>query len=286
MTSQRLAIATKTLAVIAVLAVAVISEAYLVILLMATPPIQTRPCGLNPGMSVVTSNGIEKCIVGPPIAVYDNGTVDFKNGTVINLHANLTSVALLGQGGSGGRNDTVILTNGTRITFNSRGVIVTISPYQGRSVYSNGTITSFPVCRYPINANLELPHGLSGNGTAWWTSSDGTAVRFNPNGTCVLVSSTLQSSTSEWQVVSNNVTIYGLVAGTPCGALRLPCVTWPNQSLSVQLIRYEGDYYYVSNYSVGNNVDGYKKYTIWFTNSTVYCISPKVEWAIACPGQP
>ena len=80
--------------------------------------------------------------------------------------------------------DTVILTNGTRITFESSGVIVTISPYQGRAVYSNGTITSFPACGYPTTTVLAGPSGLSGNGTAWWTYSNGIAVNFYPDGTC------------------------------------------------------------------------------------------------------
>ena len=123
-----------------------------------------------PGESVVISNGVQVCIAGPPLAINSDGQVDFRNGTVVNLRANLTGAATLGEGGSGGRNDTVILTNGTRITFNSRGIIVIISPYQGRAVYSNGTITSFPACQYPITADLEISSGLSANGTASWTS--------------------------------------------------------------------------------------------------------------------
>ena len=114
------------------------------------------PCPANPvpGESEVISNGVQICVVGPLLVVNPDGQVDFRNGTVVNLHANLTGAATLGEGGSGGRNDTVILTNGTRITFDSQGVVVTISPYQGRAVYSNGTITSFPVCQYPITSVL------------------------------------------------------------------------------------------------------------------------------------
>ena len=132
-----------------------------------------------PGVSVVTSNGIQKCVVGPPIVTYPDGRVDFRNGTVVDLHANLTGAALI----NGGANDTVILPNGTRFTFNSHGIIVTISPYQGRAVYSNGLIVDIPVCQHPIDPDLQLAHGVSANGSAWWTSADGQAVIFYPDGT-------------------------------------------------------------------------------------------------------
>ena len=87
----------------------------------ATNPCETSAGLSMPGVSVVTSNGIQKCVVGPPIVTYPDGRVDFRNGTVVNLHANLTGAALI----NGGANDTVILPNGTRFTFNSNGIIVT-----------------------------------------------------------------------------------------------------------------------------------------------------------------
>jgi len=71
-TSQGLAIriATKTVALIVVLAVAAISVASLVIIQKTGQPFQTvgSPCGgfvVNPGESVVISNGVQVCIVGP-----------------------------------------------------------------------------------------------------------------------------------------------------------------------------------------------------------------------------
>ena len=133
---------------------------------------------------MVTENGAPKCVVGPPLVVSNDGKADFRNGTVVDLNVNATGAGVIGAGGAGGSNDTIILTNGTRIVFNSRGVIVTISPYKGEQVFSNGTIVSFPACRYPITPDLNLPHGLSGNGTVWYTSSNGTVVTFYPNGAC------------------------------------------------------------------------------------------------------
>ncbi len=152
--------------------------------LSASQPCETSAGLAMPGVSVVTSNGVQKCMVGPPIVTYPDGRVDFRNGTVINLHANLTGAAVIGQGGSGGRNDTVILPNGTRFTFNSNGIIVTLSPYQGKAVYSNGVVVDIPVCQYPIDPDLQLAHGVSANGSAWWTSADGQAVAFYPDGSC------------------------------------------------------------------------------------------------------
>jgi hypothetical protein len=149
----------------------------------------SQPCYVGggvvePGVSVVTENGVPKCVVGPPLVVSDDGQADFRNGTVVDLNVNATGASVIGAGGEGGSNDTVVLINGTRMVFNSRGVIVTISPYKGEQVFSNGTIILFPACRYPITPDLHLSSGLSGNGTVWYTSSNGTVVIFYPNGTC------------------------------------------------------------------------------------------------------
>jgi hypothetical protein len=155
--------------------------------ILSSQTTMTQTCGLGvtlPGVSVVTSDGVQICVVGPSIVVNPNGMVDFRNGTVVDLHANLTGAATIGDGRSGGRNDTVILPNGTRFIFNGRGVIEIISPYQGTAVYSNGTVMTFPICQYPFDPDLQLGGGLSGNGTAWWTSSSGTIVSFYPNGSC------------------------------------------------------------------------------------------------------
>jgi hypothetical protein len=97
--------------------------------------------------------------------------------------------------------------------------------------------------------------------------------------------SSFSMSTLPWQVIDKNVTIYGDLTGIPCGALMLSCVTYPNQSLIVQLIKYKSNYYYVSNYTIVSSISGHTTYSIWFTNSTDYCISPKVAWERACPAR-
>jgi hypothetical protein len=74
----------------------------------------------------------------------------------------------------------------------------------------------------------------------------------------------------------------------PCGALEFPCVTYSNQTLTATLIRYNGTYYHISYYgtfdklqsteTLSGGVLSNTRYTIWYDNSTVYCVSPKVEW--------
>jgi hypothetical protein len=84
------------------------------------------------------------------------------------------------------------------------------------------------------------------------------------------------SNTQSWEVVKPNVTVTGYAANIPCGALRGPCIA--AQSYPATLIRYQGTYYYVSYFGL-NNV----WYTIWYGNSTEYCVSPKVQWDTSCP---
>ena len=96
-----------------------------------------------------------------------------------------------------------------------------------------------------------------------------------------------------YQIINPNVTVRGQAAGTPCGALQFPCVTYPNQNITAVLIRYNGTYYYLSYYGTFNKLTATETlsggvltntwYTIWYDNSTVYCVSPKVQWWDACP---
>jgi hypothetical protein len=96
-----------------------------------------------------------------------------------------------------------------------------------------------------------------------------------------------------YQVINPNVTVRGQAAGTPCGALEFPCATFPNQTTTAVLIRFGGAYYYLSYYGTFNKLRTTETlsggvlsntwYTIIYDNSTVYCVSPKVQWWNACP---
>lgn len=96
------------------------------------------------------------------------------------------------------------------------------------------------------------------------------------------------SNTLSWKVVRPNVTVRGLAAGIPCGSLRLPCATFPNQSIQAELIEYNGTYYYLSYFGLTQGTINPAQrvttwYMVWYDNSTYYCVSPPPRWAIACP---
>lgn len=87
------------------------------------------------------------------------------------------------------------------------------------------------------------------------------------------------------QIVNENVTVYGDVAnlaGMPCELLRINCITIPNYSVPVKLIKYEGKYYYLSNFTYGHN-GVVTTYTVWLDNQTYYCATPKVREIPTCP---
>jgi hypothetical protein len=143
-----------------------------------------QPCpsangGFPPGLSQITINGKTTCVVGSPIIVGNDGSVDFRNGTVVDLNANTTGSAFIG----GDQYDTLVTSNGTRFVFNAQGVVATLYPYQGKEVFANGTTTTFPPCAYPVSTNPQQS-GEAANGTAWFSSASGGVVRFYPNGTC------------------------------------------------------------------------------------------------------
>jgi len=137
-------------------------------------------CSLVPGISEVIVNGTTKCVVGPPIVVNDDGVVDFRNGTGVDLYANLTGSSFI----AGTSYDTVVTLQATRFIFNAHGLIATFYPYQGRELFANGTVTTFPACAYSISTSTQYPRGTSGNGTVYFPAAGGGTVWFYPDGTC------------------------------------------------------------------------------------------------------
>jgi hypothetical protein len=134
--------------------------------------------------NAVIVNHTVMCYGGNP-RFNDIGTggdeIDFENGTVVYIHGNTNMAVLLGDGLYGYLD--VVLTNGTRFIVNASGVIATLYPYQGREVFDNGTIDTFPPCIYPATTNVE-GSGVSGNGTASFSYANGSTVKFYANGTC------------------------------------------------------------------------------------------------------
>jgi len=116
-------------------------------------------------------------------------------------------------------------------------------------------------------------------------------------GFVLLSSSSSTQSQSGWQVVRSNVTVYGMPAYLGrCTAIAAWCpLLSPDLSLTVNLINYKGTYYYA--YTHGYAATEYQSnsivvvsetaftYTAWFTNSTLYCVTPaELNTApITCP---
>jgi hypothetical protein len=124
------------------------------------------------------------------------------------------------------------------------------------------------------------------------------------------------SAQQPWQVVRNNVTVTGPIGTTVvCGVFAASCV--PECCTSIdnnQLINYRGNYYYLrvvtldTDYGPATTSTSTESgrvvttitagqpqstlaVTIWFTNSTVYCISPAFgpegnNWGVSAPTCP
>lgn len=92
----------------------------------------------------------------------------------------------------------------------------------------------------------------------------------------------LTTVTTTVTIVRSDMTVTGGAAGIPCSALQLPCTTSTNMSFyPVELVFFQNRYYYIAHYDVSGEQS--VNYTIWFDNSTYYCVSPKVNWASPCP---
>lgn len=91
--------------------------------------------------------------------------------------------------------------------------------------------------------------------------------------------STSQGLASGWRVVRTNLTVNFNAACIfgPC-----PTGSWPTKN--VELINYKGNYYYGINFTYYSNGQPVS-HTIWFTNSTVFCISPASGYNL-CPTHP
>jgi hypothetical protein len=119
-------------------------------------------------------------------------------------------------------------------------------------------------------------------------------------------SNNARPSVNGLRVVSTSVTVHGEPAFIGlCEAIAASCPpSEMNASLNVELINYNDDYYYVHNDTVvsggtitethTNSTGGLNittvtgnqstvTYTAWFTNSTLYCVTPNLDTAPTCP---
>ena len=88
------------------------------------------------------------------------------------------------------------------------------------------------------------------------------------------------SNTPTWTVIVQNGTFMGPACGpSPAQvfmALRIPCLDYSNSSTwYASVLKYNGKDFYAANETVGSTNSGIATtYTVWFDNSTAYCVSP------------
>lgn len=103
--------------------------------------------------------------------------------------------------------------------------------------------------------------------------------------------SALLAQSAPLRVISRNMTICGYNPNlllTLFQGYNMTSITAPSEvpcfpKLNVDLISYHGNYYYDGNYTYTNKNQEKITYNLWLTNSTIYCISPKVEGYNTCP---
>jgi len=98
------------------------------------------------------------------------------------------------------------------------------------------------------------------------------------------------SSGPTWTVVVQNGTFTGPGCPPPLlvfMALRIPCLHYTNSTTwNASLLEYNGKYFYAATQFVGlANSNISTTYTVWFDNSTAYCVSPylSVSELPTCP---
>jgi hypothetical protein len=88
------------------------------------------------------------------------------------------------------------------------------------------------------------------------------------------------TSGAAWKVVNQNATYTGPGCPPPAlvfMALRIPCLVYTNSTTwNASLLLYNGKYFYAANETVGStgSTSNSITYTVWFDNSTAYCVSP------------
>jgi len=160
----------------------------------------------------------------------------------------------------------------------------------GTALLDNGTLAAVPPCPLP---------GLTTNSTGWATLTNQNSsyffiqvggVSYNSaivalNGTGVTyvaapypTGNFVVNPAGTPTVVSKDAVVIGTAVGLYCGVLRLPCPNYTSTSRSnATLLEYNGEFYYASNYSIQQEGQTAIHYTIWFDNSTAYCVSPSVQ---------
>jgi hypothetical protein len=98
------------------------------------------------------------------------------------------------------------------------------------------------------------------------------------------------TSSATWKVIDQNATYMGPGCPPPAlvfMALRIPCLDYTSSTTwNASLLLYNGKYFYAANETVeSESASSSITYTVWFDNSTAYCVSPylSVSELPTCP---
>jgi hypothetical protein len=114
------------------------------------------------------------------------------------------------------------------------------------------------------------------------SSKSPTSSTFSTSSTMSTISYTSSASSAVYQMVGRNLTLKSQTANIPCTVLYTGCPPANNASISqVEPIKYGTFFFYQYNQTAitgaplsGEHPVQIAVYTVWFTNSTVFCISP------------
>ena len=127
-----------------------------------------------------------------------------------------------------------------------------------------------------IGTGYELGNATSHTETTTSTALSSTTLTEVSTATTTVTA----TSSATWKVVVQNGTFTGPGCPPPLEvfmALNIPCLDYTNSSTwYASLLEYNGKYFYAATETVGlnGNPAASTTYTVWFDNSTAYCVSP------------
>jgi hypothetical protein len=139
-------------------------------------------------------------------------------------------------------------------------------------------------------SSVQLNSCSPGGGSCTSSTSNNSTSSASPS-LAVTSNSTSSTNSTAWAVLNSNTTVYGNLACEDTVAVLYPVScppTYPgvkSPSLTnVEIISYRGQVLYDANISIGINGQPIT-WTMWFTNSTIFCVSPSDGYAL-CPTHP
>jgi hypothetical protein len=155
-----------------------------------------------------------------------------------------------------------------------------------------GVMTAAVVAEVYVAApsSVQLNSCSPGGGSCTSSISNNSASIASPS-LAVTSNSTSSTNSTTWTILDSNTTVYGNLACEDTVAMLYPVSCPPTYSgakspslTNVEIISYRGEVLYDANISIG--IDGQPMtWTVWFTNSTIFCVSPSDGYAL-CPAHP